>query len=309
VRLRGPRGRGVELELPLPIDIFSRERLDGALLERALGAGASLEPVRVSRVELESGGARLSFGSEQYSFDFAIGADGASSLVRRALLGSRPGGPGGYATAGYYVEGLPEEGIYIEFLPDMKGYLWAFPRPDHSSVGIAAPIGRLNGRQLQQRVRDFLERVYPDSRDLPRIPFAASIPSPTHRQARRERLAGDRVALIGDAANQVDAITGEGIHHALDAAAMLAEILDREGPERAPAAYEKAWRRGPGRELVVAAAWTRRYYRAGLVEWFVDACARRRGARRIMADLMALQQPYSSLLVRTLRDYLRSLAH
>lgn len=50
---------GVDVELPEPIDIFSRQRFDGALLERALAAGAVLEPRRVRRARAEESGAGL----------------------------------------------------------------------------------------------------------------------------------------------------------------------------------------------------------------------------------------------------------
>jgi hypothetical protein len=44
-------------------------------------------------------------------------------------------------------------------------------------------------------------------------------------------------ALIGDAANLVDSITGEGIHYAIDSAAVLSDALHEAGPREAHRLY------------------------------------------------------------------------
>ena len=77
-------------------------------------------------------------------------------------MGAKPGGSASYATAGWHVYGLDEREIVVEFTDEFAGYLWVFPRPDHSSVGIAAPVGSANGAELRARVSDFLARRYPE---------------------------------------------------------------------------------------------------------------------------------------------------
>jgi flavin-dependent dehydrogenase len=146
VRMRAPAGsRVLSVGLERPIEIFSRRVFDGALLERARKAGAELRAERVRP------------GSwPRVEFDFVVGADGASSTVRRTFLGAKPGGRASYATAGFHVEGLDEREIYIEFVREYAGYLWAFPRPGHCSVGIAAPVGVENGTKLSARVLELL---------------------------------------------------------------------------------------------------------------------------------------------------------
>jgi len=292
VRLRGPAGRHV-LTVPIerPIEIFSRRVLDGALLERARKAGAEHRPERVRKLTREG---RV----DGERFDFVVGADGASSLVRRAFLGAKPGGRASYATAGFHVAGLDEREVYIEFVPEYAGYLWVFPRPDHCSVGIAAPVGAENGAKLSARVSALLEQRYPGSASLAREPYAASIP------VGGGPVAGPRFALIGDAAAANDAITGEGIQHALDSAALLADALCAHGAEGAPAAYTERWRAGAGGELAACARLARWLYRPRVVDFSLALAARSRRARRLMADMLMVAQPYRALPRRLAADAL-----
>jgi flavin-dependent dehydrogenase len=304
VRLRGPRAEELAIALPQPIDVFSRRVLDAHLLERACAAGARLHPVRVKRVRLRPRGMEVDLGDTARVHDFVVGADGAASVVRRSLLGERPGARTGYATAGFFVEGLEETDLYVEFVPDYAGYLWVFPRPCHASVGIAAPVGLESGAKLRARVLRMLEARYPGSLALSRRSYGASIPCATPAQHSRPRLGGPRFALVGDAANAVDAITGEGIQHALESGATLAAALDAEGPLAAAEEYARRWSVGPGRELARASRWAERYYGPRTVSFAMGVAQRSARARRIMADLLAVLQPYSCLPRRVLRELL-----
>jgi len=298
VRMRAPRGKRVlSVELSKPIEIFSRRVLDRLLLERARKAGAELRPMRVRRVRADSEGVELELDAgARARHDFVVGADGASSIVRRSLVGVKPGSSASYATAGFHVEGLDEREIYIEFVREYAGYLWVFPRPGHSSVGIAAPVGRENGAKLRARVLELLEKRYPGSLELPREPYAASIP------VGGGPVAGTRFALVGDAANANDAITGEGIQHALDSGALLAAALDEAGPDRAPALYTEQWLSGSGDELAACARLARRLYRPRVVDLSLALAARSRRARRLMVDMLTVAQPYRSLGCRLRAD-------
>src|SRR5258706_1308927 len=296
VRMVAPRGGEVSVALAQPIEIFSRRVLDSLLLECAGKAGAELRPARVRRVATDAEGVTLELDGERARHDFAVGADGASSVVRRSLVGERPGGPASYATAGFHVFGLPERDLVVEFSADFAGYLWVFPRPDQVSVGIAAPVGRANGSELRARVQELLARRYPGSESLAREPYAASIP------VGAGPIAGRRFALVGDAANANDAITGEGIQHALDSGGLLADALSEAGAERAPALYTERWRAGPGGELAACARLARRLYHPRTVALPVTLASRSRRARRLMADMLIASQPYRGLGRRMLGD-------
>jgi flavin-dependent dehydrogenase len=308
VRLRAPEGEEVRVALPAPIVVFARERLDGALLAGALEAGATLRRERVRDVAPCAGGVELATDRSPQRFDFVVGADGAASVVRRRLAGARPGSRASFATAGFHVQGLVERELYVEFLPDVRGYLWIFPREGHASVGIAGPVRAASGAALRARVLEVLARRHPGSLALPRTPYAAAIPVATPRGARRPALGGPRFALVGDAAEQNDAITGEGIAHALDSAALVAASLLEHGPLHASREYARRWMRGPGRELALAARWAARFVRPASVAWFVRLARDRAWARRVMADCLACEQPYASLGRRALREAWRAAA-
>ncbi len=291
VRMRGPRGRLVSFGLDDPIWIFARRELDGWLLEQARAVGARHVPVRVRAVARsgERGGVELDLGSGTAHHDVVVGADGASSIVRRAFGAGLPLGWGTYATAGYFVEGLDEGEIHVEFPRAFAGYLWAFPRPGHASVGIAAPLGRESGRQLRERVLRFLGERYPGSLALPRRAYGAAIP------VARGRIAGPRFALVGDAAGANDALTGEGIHYAIDSAGMLAAALLEAGPVEGPARYARRWRAGPGAELALGAAFARLLYRPLTVDVSLALAARSERLRRLMAAMPTEERPYRGL--------------
>lgn len=295
VRMRGPRDRVLSVPLPRPIEIFSRRIFDSLLLDRARKAGAELRVERARQIFADAAGARV----DSARYDFVVGADGAASIVRRSLLGAKPGGPASYATAGFHVDGLDEREIYIEFVREWPGYLWVFPRPGHCSVGVAAPIGAESGVKLSARVLEMLAKRYPGSLDLAREPYAASIP------VGGGSVAGPRFALIGDAANANDAISGEGIQHALDSAALLAGALDEVGAEAAPALYTERWCSAAGGELEACARLARRLYRPLTVDFSLALAARSRRARALMADMLMVAQPYTGLGRRLLRDALR----
>jgi flavin-dependent dehydrogenase len=306
VRLRAPGGEEVRVALPAPIVVFARERLDGALLDTALAAGATLRRERVRDVAVRADGVELATDRSSQRFDFVVGADGAASVVRRRLVGARPGSRASFATAGFHVQGLAERELRVEFFSDLPGYFWIFPREDHASVGIAAPVRRSSGAELRARVLEVLARRHPASLSLPRTPYAAAIPVATPRGARRPTLGGPRFALVGDAAEQNDAITGEGIAHALDSAALVAESLDEHGPLDAWRDYARRWLHGPGRELALAARWAARFVRPGSVAWFLRLARERAWARSVMADCLACEQPYSTLGRRALREAWRA---
>jgi len=294
-RCRFDSGAGdcVEVTLAQPVGIASRRALDAWLLRRAIEGGAVHVAERVTAVEA-SGRVRTSQGRDE-TFDVVVGADGAGSLVRRTLLSPTPPGRLMMA-AGWFARGDSE--MVVRFAPELEGYLWLFPRPGHVGVGICAPLARVPTRRMIDRLESEVARAFPALVDGEAPRYAHTIPSPSADARSLLEIAGERWALVGDAAALADPITGEGIYYALRSAEVLAETLREDGsarryPERALQAF--------GHELLKAAELHDRFYAPGFARRMVRFAARSRTVRAVLADLVLGEQGYGGLKRRLLR--------
>jgi geranylgeranyl diphosphate/geranylgeranyl-bacteriochlorophyllide a reductase len=285
-------GASVELTLPRPVGIGSRRLVDAWLLRRAVEAGARHVAERVTAVQ--PGVVRTLRGREE-RFDLLVGADGASSLVRRTFVGPLPTARLAMA-AGWFARGDAE--MVVRFTPGLDGYLWLFPRPDHVGVGICAPLASTPTREMLARLEGEVARAFPALLDDEAGRYAHLIPSPTADPASLLEIAGPGFALVGDAAALADPITGEGIYFALRSAGLLAETLRAGGSAAAyPArAYEEY-----GRDLVKAAALRGRFFAPGFTARMVRYARRSAAIRGVLADLVLGDQGYVGLKRRLLR--------
>ena len=132
--LAAPKAGEVTLNLGDPLLIYSRFDLNRMLLERAERAGAQIEKTRVT--EMNAHGPRLAIAHHRAATldaDFCIVATGARNPLRD--VGTQLTPPDTMSALGYYVPG-DQARIDIQFLPDLEGYIWIFPRCGHLSVGI-----------------------------------------------------------------------------------------------------------------------------------------------------------------------------
>lgn len=279
--------------------VLDRQSFDAALLAAAVKAGAEHVPERVRDVGVEADGAWVSTtGRERWRARFLVGADGATSLVRRRTGHAFTRAQLSIAT-GVFAHGVTMRDIVIEFVADPQGYIWSFPRPDHLAIGICAQADETSAPQLEARLRAWVEAFEP-ARGATLSRYAWPIPSLTAEAWEAEHPAGDRWALVGDAAGLVDPITREGIFFALQSADLLATAL-AEGAEAAPARYVASLRREIVPELHRAARLKRAFFRSGFTRLLVDALNHSPAVGRVMADLVAGTQPYATLKRRLLR--------
>src|SRR5437879_8140021 len=118
-----------------PIAVLSRRELGKYLLDAAEKAGASILKSRVTQITPTASGWRLSTRDSSLQSDFLIGADGATSLVRRSVgKGLRPEDLS--VTLGYLIPGNSSPHMKIYFVPEFEGYIWSFPRTNHISYGL-----------------------------------------------------------------------------------------------------------------------------------------------------------------------------
>lgn len=292
-RFESDHGEQVDMPLARPVAIGARRDVDAWLLRRAVEAGAVHVAERVTQVDA-AGALRTATGRDE-RFELIVGADGAGSLVRRTFVGATPPARLTMA-AGWFAPGTAT--MTIRFLPGLAGYLWLFPRPDHVGVGICAPLSAQPTRELIARLRDRVARSYPALSDEDAQPYAHTIPSPSADPASLREIAGERWALVGDAAALADPITGEGIYYALRSACVLADTLRADG---SPARYPGRVLDDFGRELLTAARLHARFYAPGFTRRMVRFASRSRAIRTVLSDLVLGDQPYEGLKRRLIR--------
>lgn len=330
ITMISPLERRVTVTLDEPFAVYSRQVLNGLVLDRAIESGALFIKEAVSDFSRERDGWLISTSEgAQWRASFLVGADGAASFSRRRLIGIFPKQDLALAF-GYNIEcvngnggkdGGPDmEEVVVRFPKDFTGYLWAFPRPGVMNFGVASKLGERTSGELRTLLNDFVRGYY--GGQMPEAEqtsfFGAKIPTLDVASWKDLRATGDRWALIGDAAGFADPITGEGIYYAFKSADLLADALSdsrgQHGPANgmrdacndAAASYEARWREVFGRDLEQASYRLPHFYHGRFFgRIFTDAmillARHHRGVRTILGRALVGEQSYVTLK----RDLLR----
>jgi geranylgeranyl reductase family protein len=276
--------------------VAARRDFDGALLDAAVAAGATLVSARVTDVARDDGTWAVATRTSTLRARWIVGADGPSSLVRRRV--SAPFDRADLSIAiGFFVRGVTSTRITVGFEDRPAGYLWCFPRRDHLAVGICAQADESTPAALAPLASRWIAHNVTDAGPLERYGWA--IPSLREPTLGRERPAGPGWLLLGDAAGLVDPITREGIFFALQSADAAADSLLAEGLDPA-AAYTQRLRDTIYPELIRAARLKAMFFRPRFTGLLLRALAKSAAIREIMIDLIAGRQPYRGLRRRLL---------
>ena len=153
---------------------------------------------------------------------FVVGADGATSFVRRTLFPHAPL-PRRYVSVQGEFEPTGADVYYGSiFAGDLTDYYgWSVPKSGSLLVGGAFVPGRGVPSRFDALVRLAREHGLPAGREVRRRSAVLLRPSSPAQIA----LAVDRAALVGEAAGLVSPSSGEGISYALRSAAALARAL------------------------------------------------------------------------------------
>lgn len=291
------QGLSCHMELQKPLHIFSRKDLNGFLLEKAQEAGAQFIREKVVRVERRLRGWLLrTEEGRSYECDIVVGADGAQSMLRHHLLGILLGKEASVAFVVYPKAQEPGEWATIQFLPREGGYLWAFPRMSHTSIGVCFQASWRRAEEVKQKLYEFLEGHCPRPDGLMREMKKAFIPSSL--RLLRENSSGDSWALLGDAAGFIDPITREGIYYALKSAHFLAQAIANEDLRE----YESLCHKEVKAELRKAHQWRGLFYRPTFTHRMIEMALEHRGIRAVLADLLAGEQSYMTLSERLCQE-------
>jgi geranylgeranyl reductase family protein len=301
-RLAAAGAGAARLSLRQPLVIYSRLDLNRMLLERAERAGVQIEKARVLEVTREGDGWRLKTSQGSLAADFCIVATGARNSLRNVGTEWTPADT--MYALGYYVP-VQQEHIDIQFLPQLEGYIWVFPRCGHLSVGICGkgvPAQALRARLesfMQERCISWKEGSF----------YGHLLPSLRSSSWSTNRVAGQGWMAVGDAGGLVDPITGEGLYYAVRSADLASQVVlsDASAPNEKHRAYHSVLMRDFAADLAFGALFAKRVFLGKFLcgtvpQRMIQFMRRSPRFYDLMQDLFAGTQDYIGLKGRLLRN-------
>jgi geranylgeranyl reductase family protein len=227
--------------------VWPRRRLDAALIDAALDAGADVRFETTAEVVIDDRGRATGIRTPhgRIEADLVVAATGAPGAVARQLGAERdPNEPFGLAIRAY-VESPRHDDRYLEACLTIRdrrgtwvpGYGWMFPCGDGTvNIGVGAlstmkGFKRLNLNHLIESYRSLVADAWDIGPNLER-PRAWRLPMSAVKRH------GAGWVAIGDAAGLVNPMNGEGIDYGLESG-MLAADLFLADPASAPAEYDR----------------------------------------------------------------------
>ncbi|MBV6431074.1 MAG: hypothetical protein IANPNBLG_01196 [Bryobacteraceae bacterium] len=297
-----PRAGAARMTLRQPLLIYSRYDLNSMLLERARRSGALIEKERVLSLTRQENRWRLRTRHGDLDADYCIVATGARNPLRDVGTQLRPADT--MIALGYYVP-ASQTHIDIQFLPQLEGYIWVFPRCGHLSVGICGK-GE-TAQQLRARLEQYMRGK---EIDYAKASFYSHLlPSLESPAWRNNRISGDGWMAVGDAGGLVDPITGEGLYYAMRSADLAAEAIieDRRPVSELGAAYRRVLAHDFAEDLAFGASIARRVFLGRFLfravpTRMVEFMRRSPRFLDLMQDMFAGTQPYLTLRGRLLEN-------
>jgi geranylgeranyl reductase family protein len=300
--LAAPKAGAVKMGLSRPLVIYSRLDLNRMLLERAERAGAQLEKTRVLEIERASGGWMLKTQHGSLDADFCIVATGARNPLRN--VGTQWTAADTMYALGYYVPS-DQDHIDIQFLPNLEGYIWVFPRCGHLSVGICGK-GE-SAQSLRARLEKYMTEKGISYKGASF--YGHMLPSLESPGWKKNRVAGDGWMAVGDAGGLVDPITGEGLYYAMRSGDLASQVVlnDAHSIAEKAQAYCSLLRRDFAADLEFGATLAKRVFLGRFLFSTVPArmvgfIRRSPRFRSLIEDLFAGTQPYLDLKSRLFKN-------
>ena len=308
MRFRAPDGTTAEAHyralagyLPFRTDALAlpRTTLDALLIDAARRAGVDVREraqatdlVRDDQRRVVGAVVRHDGGERSIAASLVVGADGLRSIVARRLgLARRSPWPRRLGVVAH-LRGVHDVGEMAEMHLERDGFVGIAP-VGQGVVNVSLVIPARRARELAGDPAGFHTRWLAAHPQLaPR--FADAVPAapirvtgPFASQATRAWAGG--AALIGDAADFFDPITGEGIHAALRGAELLVDALAGAPWHRQPVALDAALREYDLRRRALFSAKWRVERIVGLavaLAPLANRAARVLAVRRDLADML-----------------------
>jgi flavin-dependent dehydrogenase len=165
---------------------------------------------RVMQIKKENGG--IIIEPQNIRCKLIVGCDGALSIVRRFFGAEDP-------MFGFAVEGRTKKKsedhelkFYFGKVYSSSGYAWKFPKKNEYNIG----TGALTTSEVRERM-DFIKKEF-GVKELRGAYLPASLPL---------KCVYDNGILIGDAASQIDCLTGGGINISTCCAKIASEVVTK----------------------------------------------------------------------------------
>jgi digeranylgeranylglycerophospholipid reductase len=236
---------------------------------------------------------RDSGATREIKADIVIFADGARTLAWRDCgIGVDPDRDPIIGMAwelGWPNNPLDAFEFYFDEAKLPYGYFWIFPTTDTVNVGVGGPV-RDVAKQAKALLRAFID-TRPELRDLQAVRKTAGF-IPGHLA---DRLHGDGVMVVGDAAGFVNPLTGGGIYLGMRSAETAAQVAIealREGRCDNPALASYS------RRVKCSPYWAGLHVFHGLVRW--SQARRLRTGKPVLGKIFKLYSDIGDFALRRL---------
>lgn len=216
--------------------VIPRQQFDALLQEQAVRAGAEFCQARIKEPIIENGqvkGVRAngSQGLQEIQARLVLAADGATSVIGRALQPERPSDVHRAVALRAYIEELEVRPHQVEFFLHkdiLPGYAWIFPMDAHkANIGLGMRLDEF--RQQPYTLEQLLEKFLALPFIRQRVQGNGRLQAPatwqlTFGSQKRFQRAYDGALLLGDAGWLIDPLTGGGIENGMMSALLAAQV-------------------------------------------------------------------------------------
>ena len=242
--------------------VIYRDVFDKELARKAMVAGAEymMNTKAVGLIKDDNGGIKgvkaLHFDKEiEIEADIIVGADGVESRVGKwAGINTTLRPKDLESCAQYTLANVDCQDAYVDFFLGKEkapgGYIWVFPKDnDTANVGIGVLANLSKPGMAKELLDKFIASDDRLKNGQPLRFLAGAVPV-----ARPIETVRDNIMLVGDAARQVDPITGGGLTHSLEVGKIAGEVIGKAVEEQNFCReflmeYERRWKKAIGKKM------------------------------------------------------------
>ena len=298
LRLSSPGGVTARRDQPRPVHVVARQVFDARLVRDVRRRGIEVRRHAVRSVSINHDSVVL---DETLRARIVVGADGAESVIRRALHPQpQPAHQVALAMRGYAPELSWQQGeqVIVMTRQHWPAYAWSFPLGNgQANVGYGQLLSSDPRSLTRQHLLTRMGQLLPGLDAQPTALRAHKLPLTTGRP----RIASGPVLLAGDAQSLINPFTGEGIFYAVRSGALAgraaAAALGLPGID-AGSLYRRSMGQSLGRHLRHTTLLARMGGRPSMIDAGVRAAA---ADQRCFDDLTRLGLSDGLITARMLR--------